>query len=380
MKLDNNQQAFLALLRAGLWEQDIQLSPYEPIDFSKVYLLAEEQTVVGLIAAGLEHVIDIKIPQDVALSFAGDALQQEQQNMAMNAFVSEQTERMRNLNIDAILVKGQGIAQCYERPLWRTSGDVDFFLTHDNYNRAKSYFDSICLRSEKEVLREKHLSYNIGEWVVELHGTLRTTLLKKLDNVIDEVQKDVFCNEGVRSWMNGNSQVFLPSPDNDVIIVFSHFLKHFFNGGIGLRQLCDCCRLIWTFRETIDKDLLMHRLSASRTESEWRAFAALAVNYLGMPEEVMPLYSLKKRWERKGKRILSFIIKTGNFGYNRDKSFLISPSFIERNLKRFWYITKDTSVRFFIFPLDSLRVWDNLMRQGLRGIIRNRGKDDTESI
>jgi hypothetical protein len=73
----------LALLRAGLWEQEVRLSKYDPFDFNKVYLLAAEQTVVGLIAAGLEHVTDIKIPQDVALSFAGEVLQQEQKNMDM---------------------------------------------------------------------------------------------------------------------------------------------------------------------------------------------------------------------------------------------------------------------------------------------------------
>lgn len=29
---------------------------------------------------------------------------------------------------------------------------------------------------------------------------------------------------------------------------------------------------------------------------EWRAFAALAVEYLGMPVEAMPLYSPSARW------------------------------------------------------------------------------------
>ena len=70
MKHNNNQKAFL-LVRAGLWETEARLARFEPIDFMEVYRLAEEQSVVGLVAAGIEHVEDIKVPQDCALSFAG---------------------------------------------------------------------------------------------------------------------------------------------------------------------------------------------------------------------------------------------------------------------------------------------------------------------
>ncbi len=58
MKLDKNQQAFFALLRAGLWEQEVRLVPYGEIDFLAVLDLAEEQSVVRLLAAGIEHVVD----------------------------------------------------------------------------------------------------------------------------------------------------------------------------------------------------------------------------------------------------------------------------------------------------------------------------------
>ena len=61
--MDNNQKAFIEILRAGLWEKEVWLSPYKDIDFSAIMRLAEEQSVVGLVAAGLEHVVDAKVPQ-----------------------------------------------------------------------------------------------------------------------------------------------------------------------------------------------------------------------------------------------------------------------------------------------------------------------------
>lgn len=61
----------------------------------------------------------------------------EQQNMEMNAFVAELIEKLRKNDAEALLVKGQGVAQCYEKPLWRCSGDVDLFLNDSNYEIAK---------------------------------------------------------------------------------------------------------------------------------------------------------------------------------------------------------------------------------------------------
>ena len=87
MMVSKEQKVFLALVRAGLWEEDVQLGSYGEIDFKKVHQLAEKQSVVGLVAAGIEHVTDTRIPKDVVLSFVGQALQLEQRNKAMNRYV-----------------------------------------------------------------------------------------------------------------------------------------------------------------------------------------------------------------------------------------------------------------------------------------------------
>lgn len=225
--LSNNQQAFLALVRAGLWENEIKISQYEPIDYKEVYRFAQEQAVVGLVAAGLEHVTDTKIPQEITLSFVGEALQLEQRNTDMNSFIDVIVEDLRKADIYTLLLKGQGIAQCYERPLWRALGDVDLFLSESNYKKAKDYIISRASSVEDENSYYKHIALIIGSWPVELHGTLRVGLWKSVETVLDEVQDVIFFNGAVRSWMNGTTQIFLPKADEDVAIyVFSHILQH----------------------------------------------------------------------------------------------------------------------------------------------------------
>lgn len=362
---DTNTQVFFALVRAGLWEQDVQLASYGQIDFNEVYRLAEEQSVVGLVAAGIEHVHDVKAPQEVVLQFIGKAFQLEQRNQAMNAFVGRLIENLRRQDVYAILVKGQGIAQCYERPQWRASGDVDLLLSDSNYQKAKGFLLPQAADVEQEYSTFKHLGMTMkGGFVVELHGALYTRLSKRMDKGIDALQNDIFCDGNVRSWQNGNTQIFLPGADDDVIFVFTHILHHFYVEGVGLRQICDWCRLLWTYHDKLNVKLLEDRLKRMGLMSEWCAFASLAVDWLGMPIEGMPLYSPNKKWTRKAEKIIEFVLESGNFGHNRERR--------AGKLNSVWRKIKDFTRHSRVFPLDSLKFFCHFFVDGIKLAIQNK--------
>ena len=181
MGISNNQKVFFTLVCSGLWEKEVCLSSFNQVDFKVVYLMAEKQSVVGLVAAGLDHIVDVKPPQEVALQFVGQTLQLEQRNKAMNHFVSFLIDKLRGEGIYTLLLKGQGVSQCYERPLWRASGDVDLFLSNDNYEKSKKFLLPLSSSAEKEYPTAKHLGMTIDSWVVELHGLLRCTLSSRIN-------------------------------------------------------------------------------------------------------------------------------------------------------------------------------------------------------
>lgn len=373
MKLNNNQQAFLELVRTGLWEKDACLLLYGDIDFQEIYRLAQEQSVVGMLAAGLEHVVDLKVPQEIALQFAGDVLQLEHHNISMNSFINVLFDKMCTADIYALLVKGQGIAQCYTRPTWRACGDVDLLLDNDNYEKAKRFLEDIADSHGDELSGEKHIDYTVDSWVVELHGNMPSRLFKRIDNVLEEIQNDTFSNKNVRIWKNGNTNLAIPAPDNDVIFVFTHILKHFFRGGIGIRQVCDWCRLLWTYKDSLNQELLGTRIQKMGLMSEWKAFAALAVCYLGMPIDAMPYFSDNIKWKRKTNRIAKLIFETGNFGHNRDMSYYEKYPYVIKKTISFWRHTWDSIRQFFIFPLDSIWVWGCMIEEGVLEL-RNKRK------
>jgi len=371
MVLDKSQGAFFELLRAGLWEKEARLSQYNDIDYAAIMRMAEEQSVVGVITAGLEHFVDVKVPKEDLLQFVGSSLQIEQQNKAMNAFVAKLIERLRAAEVYSILVKGQGIAQCYERPLWRSSGDVDLLLNDTNYEKAKEVLAPLALSIEQEYTAFKHLAMRMeGGFEVELHGTQHSRLSRRVDGVIDEAQIDVFCGDNVRTWWNDDTTVFLPAADDDVIFVFTHILHHFFFEGIGLRQICDWCRLLWTYRSEIDKKLLEKRLRKAGLMTEWKAFAAFAVDWLGMPVEAMPFYSVNPKWKKKANKICLDVLKVGNFGHNRVRAQGKKHHYLIRKFLSFWTHLGFVLRHFTVFPRDSIVFFGGVFRTGLHAVVR----------
>ena len=93
--MDKNTEAFLSLVRAGLWESEVLLLPFGVIDFDTILAMAEEQGVVGLVAAGIDHVTDGRPAKKDVLQFIGRTVQMEQRNQAMNYFIGVLVEKMK---------------------------------------------------------------------------------------------------------------------------------------------------------------------------------------------------------------------------------------------------------------------------------------------
>lgn len=369
-KLDNNHKAFFALLKAGLWETETRLSPYDQIDFSAIYHVASQQRVVGLVAAGLEHVVDVKVPQEETVPFMGDSLKLEQHNSDMNHFIAKLFKVFNKNNVFMLLVKGQGIAQCYERPLWRTCGDIDLLLDEADFPSARWNLSKKASSIHEEDDGRLHVAFAMGPWVVELHGTLKHRFFPRVNKVLCETQEEVLRQKKVRLWNNDGVDVPLPAPDEDVLFVFSHILEHFFEKGIGLRQICDWCRLLYTYRDTLDRDLLEQRLTRMGLISEWKAFAAFAVNELDMPSAYMPFLSPDARWRKKSSRILSHTLKYGNFGQNLDSAYIFNAPFLKKKIISFERMIGEILRQLSIFPKDCITICYYRTVDGIKRAIR----------
>ena len=354
-------EAFLAFVSAGLWETipvhdgGLMVNDSTIMNWKEVYRLATEQSVLGLILAGIET-SNVKPPQEVLLQWIGEVQMIEQQNKAMNEFVTQLNKLFWQNNIYGLLVKGQGVAQCYERPLWRTSGDIDIMLDEDNYEKAKVLLIPLAEEVQIEDIRKKHQAVIIKGFDVELHGKMPFGLSRKADKVIDVVIEDSLKHGGARVWTN-NTDIYLPNADNDVILVFTHFLRHFFIEGVGLRQICDWCRLLYTYKDSLSYELLESRIRKMGLMSEWKAFYNLASRYLGMPDLDSELTIHDSRFDKKADRIMELVLECGNFGHNKDLSYRTRYSGITYKIVAAWRRLKDFASLVPVFPVDAPRFY-----------------------
>ena len=361
------EHLFFTLLRAGLWEQSVRLSSLGDIDLGQIIELAKSQSVLGIVVRGLENVVDldIKLPETIS----EDIVEMEKWNRMMSFSIGVFVEKLREAGIDTLLVKGQGIAQCYERPLRRSAGDIDFFLDAENYEKAKVFFVPLATRVGKEEVKRKHFNFTIDPWKIELHGTMHGGLTKQIDDELDRIQEDTFSGN-VRVWDDNGVEVHLPGVDDDIVFVFAHILQHFFQGGIGVRQICDWCRLLWTYNDSVDQSLLETRLQRMKVMREWKAFATYAVEYLGMPKEAMPFYEESNRLQRYARRINSFVLEVGNFGRNRDTSFYSKYPYLIYKAISLGRHCGDFFRHLVIFPRTALSVFFRTLFTGFHVVAR----------
>ena len=171
----------------------------------------------------------------------------------------------------------------------------------------------------------------------------------------------------MKSWQNGETYVSLPGPNEDVIFVFTHILQHLFLEGIGLRQICDWCRLLWTYRSEINVEMLEQRIRKMGLLSEWQIFGAMAVDCLGMPKEAMPLLNDNFNLKRKVGRLMDFVMEVGNFGHNREVEW---SNGLKRRLMIIWHRITDTVKLSRVFPIDAPKFMLNYVWNGMKGVVR----------
>ena len=78
-ELSKNQQAFLELVKAGLFpvhDEGVMVNDYSSANFNAIYVMAQEQGVLGLVVTGLEALREnsgrnFNIPQSLLLQMIG---------------------------------------------------------------------------------------------------------------------------------------------------------------------------------------------------------------------------------------------------------------------------------------------------------------------
>lgn len=368
IRFSNEELMLLSLLRCGLWgKPDTTQAFVASFSWEKLVDLALQQTVLGVMTEGMGILKHESQPSLlVKQKLISYRLKIEQSNVKMNAVIPELVRILHDNGItDVWLLKGQGVGQTYPQPNARQSGDVDLlFMNMEDYRKAKNLFANYAY--------DKGPDFEDLEWVcvyqgitVELHAKIHHSQInRRMAKNFGHWFEEIRTTQALRRWELHSTAVSLPPYRFDALFIFIHMASHYFNSGIGLRQLCDWMMYLNAYHAQINEQQLAKDLKLLGLTKIWQIFGALLVHYLGYPASMMPLY--EARYEKDAKVVLRFIFDSGNFGFHDVRTKSNSRYYYVRRFKAFVGHVQMQLRNFRMFPEESVCRLPNLIVDGLK--------------
>ena len=319
-----SEQQFLALLRAGLWGQSVEMTYFPENgtpEWKGILYLGKTQAVLPLIydgMLGLPAGMQLKGPALMKLIAYVDKI--EKLNMELNDAVSEISSRLSAAGIRSVLLKGQGLAALYPNPLRRQCGDIDLYVGEENYRKAAEIIRGWSEVHDEMPETSKHIGFGYKNLEIELHmGAFEIHDTRNAKEYRSYEKSELGKDDDRISFPEAGGQnagVTVPPVGFNIFYVFYHGFNHFMESGLGLRQLCDLAILLHHYNGRFDPAELEARLKSFKLNREWQLFAGILVNFIGLPEQEAPLFD--SSFTPLSRKLLETIFKDGNFGQHKD--------------------------------------------------------------
>ena len=294
------------------------------INWQQLYSFASKQSLLGFCFYGIERLGKVyseelkrnPIERELLMTWMGKAQQIHRENMKVNVVASELYSMLRENGFRCCILKGQGNALMYSNPYSRTPGDIDVWVNASREQiteYAKKYFEI------GEDIRYHHLETSLDGVPVELHffpcimnNPVYNAQLQKWFKRNEDLQ----CSNVV-SLPDGIGEIAIPTAAFNVVYQLTHLYHHFFDEGIGMRQIIDYYYVVISdYLLVINDESLVIRDTLQRELKHlglWKfAGAVMYVLHeaLGLSEKKM----IAPMDEKRGKLLLAEILNGGNFG------------------------------------------------------------------
>lgn len=339
---------FFELLRISLGNETTLTHSLTDDEWQEVYLMADKQTVVGLLLSGIERLSEEqRPPQEFLLQWIGEVLQIEDQNKIIDSAAKQLTRIFKDGGMRSCVLKGQGIARLYPKPERRQSGDVDLWV-EGGRKRVLRFLKDSSFRTERIVIH--HVDAQIIEGVVsEIHFIPVYACNPFLHHRLQKF----FRTQADAQFSNYDKTLGFSYPTLrfNAVYVLSHIYMHFLYEGIGLRQIVDYYHVL---NHLSEKEREQARIDIKEVGLNKIAGAIMFVleKACGMDHSLI----VAKVDAVRGKVLLDEIMQNGNFGRydeelnNRNKESLIGFNMValKRQLRFLRYYPLDViSIPFF---------------------------------
>jgi len=228
------------------------------MDWQELYSFASKQALLGLCFEGIERLgkeypEELKqnpIGRELLMTWMGKAQQIRRQNMKVNAVASKLFSMLREDGMRCCVLKGQGNALMYPNPYSRTPGDIDVWIDASR-ERIMEYAQKKFELGDD--IRLQHLETSLDGVPVELHF-----FPCSMNNPIYHVRlqkwfrrnADLQCSHIV-GLPDGAGDIAIPTSSFNVVYQLTHLYHHFFDEGIGMRQIIDYFLVVNDFSKNV---------------------------------------------------------------------------------------------------------------------------------
>ena len=242
----NNTFPYFAFLRYCLGKNRNMSRVIAGMNWQELYSFASKQALLGLGFEGIERLgeeypEELKrnpIGRELLMTWMGKAQQIRRQNVKVNAVASKLFSMLREDGMRCCILKGQGNALMYPNSFSRTPGDIDVWIDASR-ERIMEYAQKKFELGDD--IRLQHLETSLDGVPVELHF-----FPCSMNNPIyhARLQKWFRRNADLQSshivgLPDGAGDIAIPTTAFNVIYQLTHLYHHFFDEGIGMRQIID---------------------------------------------------------------------------------------------------------------------------------------------
>ena len=224
------------------------------MDWQELYSFASKQALLGLCFDGIERLgkeypEELKqnpIGREQLMTWMGKAQQICRQNMKVNAVASKLFSMLREDGMRCCVLKGQGNALMYPNPYSRTPGDIDVWIDASR-ERIMEYAQKKFELGDD--IRLQHLETSLDGVPVELHFfpcSMNNPIYHARLQKWFRRNADLQCSHIV-GLPDGAGDMAIPTTAFNVVYQLTHLYHHFFDEGIGMRQIIDYYYVVCDF-------------------------------------------------------------------------------------------------------------------------------------
>ena len=228
------------------------------LDWRQLYTFASNQAILGFCFTGInrlgqEYPDELKqnpIGRNLLMTWMGAAQQIHRQNMKVNIVASKLYSMLREDGFRCCILKGQGNALMYPNPYSRTPGDIDVWV---NASREDITEYAKCHFKLEDDIRFHHLETTMDGVPVELHFfpcSMNNPIYHARLQKWFRRNADLQCSHIV-GLPDGAGDIAIPTTAFNVIYQLTHLYHHFFDEGIGMRQIIDYFLVVNDFSKNV---------------------------------------------------------------------------------------------------------------------------------